>query len=140
MLAPWFSRRPRGYPSSHSVRTRKSRTGRPPSSRVNPLTRRFAADPPDSIIVGEFWGNERYGRLPHDKSHIPFTCGATGKAYTAAEMRERYELLARSLAKRTGWSPNEETPWDKVVGIFAYNSVRLPTPQAGLCCRRHRQA
>ncbi|KAK6952084.1 hypothetical protein Daesc_006613 [Daldinia eschscholtzii] len=38
-------------------------------------------------------------------------------------MTERYELLARSLAKRMGWRPNEETPWDKVVSVFSLNSI-----------------
>ncbi|KAI1076956.1 acetyl-CoA synthetase-like protein [Whalleya microplaca] len=80
-------------------------------------------DPPDSIPIHEFWGNERYGRLPLDKSRNPFTCGLTGKTYTTAQMIERYELLARSLAKRMGWRVSEDTPWDKVVGVFSFNSI-----------------
>jgi hypothetical protein len=82
-----------------------------------------ALDPPDSITIGEFWYNEKYGRLPLDKSRNPFTCGISNKTYTNAEMKERSELLARSLAKRMGWRANEDTPWDKVVGVFAFNSV-----------------
>ncbi|ORY67429.1 uncharacterized protein BCR38DRAFT_456204 [Pseudomassariella vexata] len=80
-------------------------------------------DPPDSITIGEFWADERYGRCPHDKSRNPFTCGITGKTYTSREMKERYELLARSLGKRMGWRANEDTPWDKVIGIFSFNSI-----------------
>ncbi|CAJ2503683.1 Uu.00g110770.m01.CDS01 [Anthostomella pinea] len=80
-------------------------------------------DPPDSIPLHEFWGNEKYGRVPWDKSHNPFTCGLTGKTYTTAEMLERMELLARSLAKRLGWRTNEDTPWDKVVGVYSFNTT-----------------
>ncbi|KAI1343576.1 acetyl-CoA synthetase-like protein [Xylariaceae sp. FL0016] len=80
-------------------------------------------EPPDSIPIYEFWGNEKYGRLPFDKSRNPFTCGLTGKTYTNAEMLERMELLARSLAKRLGWRPNEDTAWDKIVGLYSLNSI-----------------
>ncbi|KAI1500621.1 hypothetical protein F5X99DRAFT_385410 [Biscogniauxia marginata] len=80
-------------------------------------------DPPDSIPIHEFWRNEKYGRLSYDRSRNPFTCGLTGQTYTNAEMSERLELLARSLAKRLGWRPNEDTPWDKVVAIFSFNSI-----------------
>ncbi|RYC65745.1 hypothetical protein CHU98_g416 [Xylaria longipes] len=80
-------------------------------------------DPPDSIPLHEFIGNERYGRQPFNKSQNPFTCGLTGKTYTHAEMRERQELLARSLSKRMGWRPNEDTPWDKVIGLYSVNTI-----------------
>ncbi|RYP75101.1 hypothetical protein DL771_002562 [Monosporascus sp. 5C6A] len=80
-------------------------------------------DPPDSIPIHEFWGNERYGRVPFEKSRNPFTCGLTGKTYTNAEMALRFELLARALAARLGWHPNHGTPWDKVVGVFSFNSI-----------------
>jgi hypothetical protein len=81
------------------------------------------ADPPDSVPLHECIGDERYGRLPFNKSQNPFTCGLTGRTYTHVEMRERHELLARSLSKRMGWQPNEDTPWDKVVGLYSLNTV-----------------
>ncbi|KAI0871294.1 hypothetical protein GGS24DRAFT_492328 [Hypoxylon argillaceum] len=80
-------------------------------------------DPPDSVPLHEFMGDERYGRLPFNKSQNPFTCGLSGRTYTHAEMRERHEMLARSLSKRMGWQPNEDTPWDKVVGLYSLNTV-----------------
>ncbi|KAI0449466.1 hypothetical protein F5B21DRAFT_494210 [Xylaria acuta] len=80
-------------------------------------------DPPDSIPLHEFIGNERYGRQPFSRSQNPFTCGLTGKTYTHAEMGERQELLARSLSKRLGWRPNEDTPWDKVIGLYSINTI-----------------
>ncbi|KAI1392337.1 acetyl-CoA synthetase-like protein [Hypoxylon trugodes] len=80
-------------------------------------------DPPDSIPIHEFWSNEKYGRQPLSRSRNPFTCGVTGKTYTSTEMAERFQLLARALAKRMGWRPNEETHWDKVVGVYSFNSI-----------------
>ncbi|KAI2627219.1 hypothetical protein GGS21DRAFT_540714 [Xylaria nigripes] len=80
-------------------------------------------NPPDSVPLHEFVCNERYGRQPLATSQNPFTCGLTGKTYTMAEMRERQELLARSLSKRLGWRPNEDTPWDKMVALFSFNTV-----------------
>lgn len=38
-------------------------------------------------------------------------------------MVDRVESLAKGLAKEFGWSPNQGTEWDKVVGIFALNTV-----------------
>ncbi|KAI5867636.1 acetyl-CoA synthetase-like protein [Durotheca rogersii] len=80
-------------------------------------------DPPDSIPLHEFWSSDRYGRQPLTKSRNPYTCGVTGKTYTPAEVSERFELLARALSRRLGWLPNDETPWDKVVGIYSFNSI-----------------
>lgn len=38
-------------------------------------------------------------------------------------MVSRVEHLARALSKEFGWQPNKGTEWDKVVGIFALNTV-----------------
>ncbi|KAI1296464.1 hypothetical protein F5Y03DRAFT_294290 [Xylaria venustula] len=80
-------------------------------------------DPPDSIPIHEFVGDERYGRLSFEKSQNPFTCGLTRKTHTHAEFRERQDLLARSLSKRLGWGPNEDTPWDKVIALYSFNTI-----------------
>ncbi|KAI0808848.1 hypothetical protein GGR55DRAFT_187993 [Xylaria sp. FL0064] len=83
----------------------------------------FPFDPPDSIPIHEFIGQEKYGRHPFARSQNPFTCGLTGKTYTHAEFRERQDLLARSLLKRMGWQPNEDTPWDKVIALYSFNTI-----------------
>lgn len=67
--------------------------------------------------------NEAYGRYPISQSRNPFTCGITGKTYTTVEAFQRRELLARALAKIMGWTPNDLTPWEKVVGVFSFNHV-----------------
>jgi hypothetical protein len=66
-----------------------------------------------------------YGRCPLSQSRNPFTCGLTGKTYSALEFFQRSDHLARALSKRLSWQPNEGTPWDKVAGIFALNSVSI---------------
>jgi hypothetical protein len=68
--------------------------------------------------------DDAYGRFPLKKSRNPFTCGISGRTYSAVEMVDRVEHLARALAKEFGWRPNKGTEWDKVVGIFALNTVR----------------
>ena len=80
-------------------------------------------DPPDSVPVSQFMLDDNYGRYPLEKSRNPFTCGISGRTYSPVEMAVRVEHLARALAKEFGWQPNKGTEWDKVVGIFALNTV-----------------
>jgi ribosome assembly protein SQT1 len=80
-------------------------------------------DPPDSIPISDFMLNERHGRYPLAKSKPPFTCGISGTEYTALQVRDRVDFLARSLAKELRWHPNQGTGWDKVVGVFSVNTV-----------------
>ncbi|OIW31188.1 acetyl-CoA synthetase-like protein [Coniochaeta ligniaria NRRL 30616] len=80
-------------------------------------------DPPDSIPIGEFMSNEAYGRYPISKSRNPFTCGITGKTYSTTEAFQRRECIAKALSKIMGWTPNEGTPWEKVIGVFSFNNI-----------------
>lgn len=84
---------------------------------------RLPMDPPDSITVADFMFNEQYGRAPTQDSLPPFTCGLSGKEYSAAELQQRVEHLASGLAKEFAWEANKGTEWDKVVGIFSLNTV-----------------
>jgi len=68
--------------------------------------------------------DDAYGRHPLKDSRNPFTCGLSGKTYTALEMAQRTDDLARGLSKEFGWQPNQGTEWDKVAGVFALNTVR----------------
>ncbi|KAI9695863.1 MAG: hypothetical protein M1836_005980 [Candelina mexicana] len=80
-------------------------------------------DPPDSIPISEFMLNEMYGRHPLGYSKAPFTCGLSGASYSALEVRDRVDCLARALAKEFDWHPNKDTEWDKVVGVFSLNTI-----------------
>ncbi|KAJ5689000.1 Acyl-CoA ligase inpC [Penicillium macrosclerotiorum] len=78
---------------------------------------------PDSIPINEFMLNERYGRVAHDSSRDPFTCGLTGKTYSSREVVDRVDHIARGLAKEFGWAPNEGTEWDKTLAVFSVNTI-----------------
>ena len=81
-------------------------------------------DPPDSISIEKFMLDENYGRYPLGYSKDPFTCGLSGRSYSALEYKERVDFLARGLCKEFGFHPNQGTEWDKVIGVFAVNTVR----------------
>jgi len=102
------------------------------AAKLRPITMVFTSpswvpklpfDPPDSIPISEFMFDEHYGRYPLGYSKAPFTCGLTGKEYSALEVKERIDYLARALAKEFGWSPNTGSEWDKVVAVFSVNTV-----------------
>ncbi|KAK2018282.1 AMP-binding enzyme [Colletotrichum eremochloae] len=80
-------------------------------------------DPPDSITIAEFMSNEKYGRYPVAEARDPYTCGLSGKSYTASEVKQRIDFLARALSKKLDFAPNEGTEWDKVVALFSFNTV-----------------
>ena len=80
-------------------------------------------EPPDSIPISDFMLDEKHGRYPLAQSKPPFTCGISGVEYTALQVRDRVDFLARGLAKQFGWHPNQGTEWDKVVGVFSVNTV-----------------
>lgn len=81
-------------------------------------------DPPDTIPICDFFLDEKYGRLPFEKSFDPYTCAISGKTYSPREQKQRTEQLARALAKEFGWRVNQGTEYDKVVGVFTLNTVR----------------
>ncbi|KKY28490.1 putative phenylacetyl- ligase [Diplodia seriata] len=80
-------------------------------------------DPPDSVSIYDFLFDENFGRHPLGYSHAPFTCGMTGKEYSALDVKDRVEALARGLSKELGWKPNHGTEWDKVIGVFSVNTI-----------------
>lgn len=79
-------------------------------------------DIPD-LPIFDFIFDEKCGRHPIAKSRHPFVCGLTGKSYSVTETKDRIELLARALARELGWKVNEGSEFQKVVGVFALNTV-----------------
>lgn len=67
--------------------------------------------------------DESYGRHPIAKSGNPFICGLTGKTYTTTEAFNRCDNISKALAKIMGWEPNVDSPWDKVISVFSYNTI-----------------
>lgn len=85
---------------------------------------------PDSIPISHFMLDEKYGRTKLRDSRSPFVCGLSGTHYTSLEVKRRVEYLARALAKEFDWSPNKGSEWDKLITIFAHNTVSL---EVGKC-------
>lgn len=79
---------------------------------------------PDSVPLCDFILDEKYGRAALASSKKPFVWGATGEGYTALQVRQRVDHLARALAHELKWRPNAGSEWDKSVCIFSLNTVR----------------
>ncbi|MCJ1410849.1 hypothetical protein MMC19_004935 [Ptychographa xylographoides] len=86
-------------------------------------TPKLAFDPPDSIPIHKFMFDEQHGRFPIGDSKPPFTCGLTGKEYSATQVVQRINNLAKGLSKELGWLPNSQSEWEKVVGVFTVNTI-----------------
>lgn len=78
---------------------------------------------PDSVSIEQFLLTDRPGQAPLSKSKDPFTCGLTGKTYSALDVKARVDALARGLGKELGFKVNEGSEYDKVVGVYTLNSV-----------------
>lgn len=78
---------------------------------------------PDTVSIADFMLEDEYRPVPMARTRNFFTCGISGKTFTPAEVKERVYLLARGLGKEFGWSPNQRSEWDKVVGVFSVNTV-----------------
>jgi ribosome assembly protein SQT1 len=78
---------------------------------------------PDDVPICDFMLDERYGRHPFRYSSDPFTCGISAKSYSALDVVDRVDFLARALAKEFDWQPNQGAEWDKVVVVFSVNTV-----------------
>ncbi|KAL4865752.1 hypothetical protein BDV12DRAFT_187936 [Aspergillus spectabilis] len=75
---------------------------------------------PETKLVGDF-ALEGNGTETGDRPLL--VCAETGKSYGIHDLESRVNLLARSLVRVLGWSPNEGTPEEKVVGICSFNTV-----------------
>ena len=78
---------------------------------------------PDSVPLSTFSLSGSDDVVGQDASRPLLADGLSGKTFSRGVLRQRVESLARALAQRLGWSPNEGSPWDKVVAIHSLNSV-----------------
>lgn len=83
-------------------------------------------DVPDTVPLGDFLFDEKYGRRPLAESLDSYVCGISGFKVSAREQKQRVDLLSRALAHDLGWEVNQDSELDKVVGIFASNNVGWP--------------
>ncbi|QPC70334.1 hypothetical protein HYE68_001086 [Fusarium pseudograminearum] len=80
-------------------------------------------DIPDSISVADFINTDKAGRKAFSSSKNPYTCGVTGQSRSAAEVAQRVDFLARGLAKAVGFDAHDGTAWERVVAIYALNTI-----------------
>lgn len=82
-------------------------------------------DPPDSVPIHEFLfsDEDEYGRYPIADSLPPFTCGITGNSHSAANVKDRIGWLSAALASELGFDVNNGSEFDKVIGLFSFNTV-----------------
>jgi hypothetical protein len=78
---------------------------------------------PDDVPICDFMLDEQYGRRPYSESWDTYTCALSGRSIGATQQRDHVEKLSRALAQEFGWKVNEGTEYDKVVGVFALNTV-----------------
>ncbi|EGC46875.1 AMP dependent CoA ligase [Histoplasma capsulatum var. duboisii H88] len=78
---------------------------------------------PDSTPICDFIFDEKYRRYSLASSRNPFVWGISGEVYSAVQVRQRVDYLARSLAQEFGWHPNRGSEWDKIIGIFSLNTI-----------------
>ncbi|KAF4124534.1 Acyl-CoA synthetase (AMP-forming)/AMP-acid ligase II [Geosmithia morbida] len=78
---------------------------------------------PDDITLDQFLNTENYGRHALSSSRNPFTCGLTGKTYTAQQVVQRVDYLSRALGKRLSIDSEDGTEWDRVVCLFSLNTI-----------------
>ncbi|KAK1253968.1 hypothetical protein MKX08_007963 [Trichoderma sp. CBMAI-0020] len=83
----------------------------------------FMQEPPNNITVEEFILSDKYGRRPVATSRSPFTCGLTGKSFTATQVPQRINFLARGLAQALNIEPNKGLSLDKVIAVFSPNTI-----------------
>jgi len=85
-------------------------------------------EPPSNTLVADFLFTQLWpGTGPTQDGAVSgmLVCAVTGASWSMPKIRDRVDLLARSLCKRLDWQPNIGSPWNKVVGIFSVNTVGI---------------
>lgn len=90
---------------------------------------------PSSVPIGQFALDRNVRLPPQPHGRGPFVDAISGKWHPGNTLEARVDLLARALAKDLGWSPNEASPWDKVVAIYSLNTVSLFCPMDPECAQ-----
>lgn len=85
---------------------------------------------PDNQLVGDFVVERKHSLYEWSNDKPAVVCALTGKSYTINDVKNRVSNLSKGLSKRLGWSPNSNSPWNKVVGILSYNTVSA-SPRTG---------
>ena len=80
-------------------------------------------DIPDNVSLEDFVFDDRYRPRKCKESPPPFIESVDGTLYTLRETQQRIEWLAAGLASQLQIKDDVGDVWDRVVSIFAVNSV-----------------
>ncbi|KAM3067693.1 hypothetical protein ACMFMG_011433 [Clarireedia jacksonii] len=78
---------------------------------------------PDSTLVGDFISQRNHDLYNWSDEKPTMIDALSGIQYNMREIRDRVTALSKCLGKELGWEPNKGSPWDKVVGIYSYNTI-----------------
>ena len=78
---------------------------------------------PDNKLAGDFVVERKHDLYKWSNDTPTVVCALSGKSYTMNDVKDRVTNLSKGLSQRLGWSPNKDSPWNKVVGILSYNTV-----------------
>jgi ribosome assembly protein SQT1 len=78
---------------------------------------------PDTVPICDFMLEDRHGRRPISDSLDAYTCGLSGRSISARQQKDNVDKLSRAFAQEFGWKVNEGSEYDKVIGVFALNTV-----------------
>lgn len=78
---------------------------------------------PDDKLAGDFVIERNHNLCEWSDDKPTVMCALSGKSYTMNDIKNRVLNLSKCLSKRLGWFPNEDSAWNKVVGILSYNTV-----------------
>lgn len=90
---------------------------------VPPSSAQALPEIPDTVSICDFIFDEKHGRRPTATSLDGYVCGISGKRVSASQQKDQVGWLASSLAQNLGWKVNEGSEFDKVIAIFALNTV-----------------
>lgn len=78
---------------------------------------------PDTVLVGDFVTQRNHNLYDWSDDKATLICAISNKTYDMKTIKQRISRLSRSLSKELDWSSNAGSPWNKVIGIFSYNTV-----------------
>ncbi|KAM3065448.1 hypothetical protein ACMFMF_011170 [Clarireedia jacksonii] len=88
-----------------------------------PWVPEIASPLPDSTLVGDFISQRNHDLYNWSDEKPTMIDALSGIQYNMREIRDRVTALSKCLGKELGWEPNKGSPWDKVVGIYSYNTI-----------------
>ncbi|KAK5988825.1 Fatty-acyl-AMP ligase ecdI [Cladobotryum mycophilum] len=82
---------------------------------------------PENTLLGDFVFNASWPSLPDAVPNGKLVCASSGTTLSLQAIRERVDLLSRSLCHQLNWQPDKGKSWEKVIGVFSMNAIDFLT-------------